>query len=97
MDTDKHGFENRMSFVNIYRYFSTMRILHRRFYFQPSSLLSAQIFLRKLKKPPGHWRCGKVVNDTKFDFGSDGKFVQLRDHYLTGLDVKALAKLNESV
>jgi hypothetical protein len=43
-------------------------------------------------KPLAHWKCGQVMSDAKFDFASDGEFIELRDHDLTGLDVKSLAK-----
>jgi WD40 repeat protein len=44
-------------------------------------------------KPLAHWECGQVMSDAKFDFASDGEFVELRDHDLTGLDVKSLTEL----
>ena len=44
-------------------------------------------------KPLAHWKCGQVMSDAKFDFASDGEFVELRDHDLTGLDVKSLTEL----
>ena len=43
-------------------------------------------------KPLAHWKCGQVMSDAKFDFASDGEFVELRDHDLTGLDVKSLSE-----
>jgi len=44
-------------------------------------------------KPLAHWQCGQVMSDAKFDFSNDGEFVELRDHDLTGLDVKSLDEL----
>jgi hypothetical protein len=44
-------------------------------------------------KPLAHWKCGQVMSEARFDFADDGQFVELRDHDLTGLDVKSLSEL----
>ncbi|MFZ1074011.1 MAG: WD40 repeat domain-containing protein [Verrucomicrobiia bacterium] len=43
-------------------------------------------------KPLAHWKCGQAMSDAKFDFANDGEFVELRDHDLTGLDMKLLVE-----
>jgi hypothetical protein len=44
-------------------------------------------------KPLARWKCGQVMSQARFDFESNGEFVELRDHDLTGLDVKSLDEL----
>ena len=44
-------------------------------------------------KPLGHWQCGQVMSEARFDFAPNGELVQLRDHDLSGLDVSAIKEL----